>query len=171
MDKKRVVSEIEMPLVTAAGDCELRRIPVALLRRELPGIRSEIREILQGRTGDAAAGPDPLREEGGVPGYGVPLPGSISVLEQRVVDGPRNLSAMLLLAEAYRRAGNGPGAWEMAKEALGQYPSDPRAQRAARRIEQEFGGAFPAQPEEESPPLEDMLILEEGAFALRPAAV
>ena len=171
MDKKRIVAEIEMPLVTAAGDSELRRIPVALLRGELPAIRSEIREILRARTSDAAAGPDPLRVEGGAPEDGVPLPESIFALEQRVVDDPRNLPALLLLADAYRRAGNGPGAWEMAKEALQQYPSDPRAQRVARQIEQEFGGAFPAQPEEESPPLEDMLILEEGAFELRPADV
>lgn len=171
MDKKRVVAEIEMPQVTAAGECELRRIPVALLRRELPGIRAEIREILQGRTGDAAAGPGPLREERGAPEEDGPPPESIPVLEQRVMDDPRNLSALLLLAEAYRRAGNGSGAWETAKEALRQYPSDPRAQRAARQIEQEFGDAFPAQPEEEFPLLEDLLILEEGSFELRPADV
>jgi hypothetical protein len=44
MDKKRMVSDVELPLVAAPGRCELRRIPLASVRRELPGIRAEIRE-------------------------------------------------------------------------------------------------------------------------------
>ena len=44
MDKKRMVSDVDLPLVAAPGRCELRRIPLSEIRRELPGIRAEIRE-------------------------------------------------------------------------------------------------------------------------------
>ena len=44
MDKKRMVSDVDLPLVAAPGRCELRRIPLVEIRRELPGIRAEIRE-------------------------------------------------------------------------------------------------------------------------------
>jgi 3-dehydroquinate synthase len=44
MDKKRMVSDVDLPLVAAPGRCELRRIPLAEIRRELPVIRAEIRE-------------------------------------------------------------------------------------------------------------------------------
>jgi hypothetical protein len=44
MDKKRTVSDVDLPLVAAPGRCELRRVPLAEIRRELPGIRAEIRE-------------------------------------------------------------------------------------------------------------------------------
>ena len=44
MDKKRRMSDVDLPLVAAPGRCELRRVPLAEIRRELPGIRAEIRE-------------------------------------------------------------------------------------------------------------------------------
>jgi hypothetical protein len=44
MDKKRMVSDVDLPLISAPGRCELRRVPLAEIRRELPGIRAEIRE-------------------------------------------------------------------------------------------------------------------------------
>jgi hypothetical protein len=44
MDKKRMMSDVDLPLVAAPGRCELRRVPLAVIRRELPGIRAEIRE-------------------------------------------------------------------------------------------------------------------------------
>jgi hypothetical protein len=44
MDKKRMMSDVDLPLVAAPGRCELRRVPLAEIRRELPGIRAEIRE-------------------------------------------------------------------------------------------------------------------------------
>ncbi|HEX2709582.1 MAG TPA: hypothetical protein VHM68_01905, partial [Candidatus Deferrimicrobium sp.] len=44
MDKKRMVSDVDLPLVASPGRCELRRVPLAEIRRELPGIRAEIRE-------------------------------------------------------------------------------------------------------------------------------
>jgi 3-dehydroquinate synthase len=159
MDKKRYLANLEMPMVTGEGEHILEKIPVSDLRRELPAIRDEIREFLHGRDGRTAAGEDAA------------VPGSIDILERRVVDNPRDLDAILTLAEAYRRTGNSSGAWEMIKEALHQYPSDARAQRAAHRIEQEFGSAFSPVTRTESLPLEDVVLLEEETFELRPADV
>lgn len=163
-DKKRVVSDIEMPLVTGPGTHVLRRIPVSLLRAELPAVRAEIRAVLRGRPERAAEGG---AERPAPAGAG---PETVDALEKRVVANPRDLSVLLALAEAYRRSGNRAGAWEMVKEALRQYPSDPRAQRAARGIEHEAGTAEPLDKAGKGPlPLEDVLILEEGSFELRPA--
>jgi hypothetical protein len=39
-----MVLGVDLPLVAAPGRCELRRVPLAEIRRELPGIRAEIRE-------------------------------------------------------------------------------------------------------------------------------
>ena len=171
MDKKRMLAELEMPMVTGEGEHLLRKVPIADLRRELPSIRAEIREFLRGREVGSGAGEDRPAEREGGPGPDVGELEPIDLLERRVVANPRDLDAMLMLAEAYRRAGNRPGAWEMAKEALHQYPSDPRAQRIARRIEQEFGRSFSAVPGTESVPLEDVILLEEEEFELRPADV
>jgi len=44
MDKKRTLSDVDLPLIVAPGRCRLRRVPIAEVRRELPGIRAEIRE-------------------------------------------------------------------------------------------------------------------------------
>ncbi|HEX8042837.1 3-dehydroquinate synthase [Candidatus Deferrimicrobium sp.] len=44
MDKKRMAADVDLPLIAAPGRCELRRVPLAEIRRELPGIRAEIRE-------------------------------------------------------------------------------------------------------------------------------
>lgn len=44
MDKKRVVSDVVLPMVAAPGRCELRRVPLAEIRQELPFLRAEIRE-------------------------------------------------------------------------------------------------------------------------------
>ena len=146
MDKKRVVSDIDMPLVTGPGSCVLRRIPVSLLREDLPAIREEIRTPLPYPTGDRS---------------------SISALERRVVADPRDAEAMIALSEAYRRAGNLTGAWETIKEALHQHPSSARAQSVARDIEREVKEGLPEVGESPSPLLEDVVILEEGAFELR----
>jgi len=62
MDKKRMVSDVDLPLVAAPGRCELRRIPLAEIRRELPGIRAEIRERSIARDLNLSA-VDAIREE------------------------------------------------------------------------------------------------------------
>ena len=60
-------------------------------------------------------------------------------------------------------------AWETIKEALAQDPSSARAQRVARQIEREVKEALPEIGESTSPLLEEVVILEEGVFELRPA--
>jgi len=62
MDKKRMASDVDLPLIAAPGRCELRRIPLAEIRRELPGIRAEIRERSIARELNIPAG-DAIREE------------------------------------------------------------------------------------------------------------
>jgi len=44
MDKKRVLFDVNLPLIVEPGRCELRNVPLAEIRRELPAIRAEIRE-------------------------------------------------------------------------------------------------------------------------------
>lgn len=154
MDKKKVVSDIEMPLLAGPGSCVLRRIPVSELREDLSAVREEVREIMRERIGPAG------REE-------TLPPHSIPALERRLVEDPRDLEAMIALSEAYRRAGNPAGAWETIKEALHQHPSSARAQRIARDIEKEMGEILPETGEGSVPLLENVVILEEGAFELR----
>ncbi|MGZ8461914.1 MAG: 3-dehydroquinate synthase [Candidatus Deferrimicrobiaceae bacterium] len=172
MDKKRMLSNIDMPLVTGPGSCVLRPIPVSLLREDLSAIRDEIRKIVREQAG--AAVPEkrraPENEElrPPIPGPADTLP-SISALERRVVVDPRDADAMIALAEAYRRAGNLAGAWETIKEVLHQHPSSARGQHVAREIERNMKEGHPVDGESPSPLLEDVLILEEGAFELRPA--
>jgi 3-dehydroquinate synthase len=172
MDKKKVVSDIDMPLLTGAGSCALQRIPVSLLREDLPAIREELRGIVRDRAGAAGRETMRPRTEEEVP---MPLPGpgeawpSIASLERRVVGNPRDLGAMIALSEAYRRAGNLAGAWETIKEALEQSPSSASAQRIAREVEREMMEVLPGVGESPSPLLEEVVILEEGAFELRPA--
>jgi hypothetical protein len=76
---------------------------------------------------------------------------------------------MVLLSEAYRRAGKISAAWEMIKEALQQYPSDARAQRVARDIEGEMLHS-PSREGIASPePLEDVILLPGETYEIRPA--
>ncbi len=173
-DKKRVLSDIDMPLLTAPGSCVLTRIPVSLLRDELPAVREELRGIVRDRAREAAGREtEPARGEEDLRTPPIDVTASvlppIPELERRVVVNPRDVGAMTALSEAYRRAGNLTGAWETIKEALGQDPSSAGAQRVARDIEQEMKEALPALEESPSPLLEDVVILEEGAFELRSA--
>ncbi len=172
VDKKKVVSDIDMPLLTGAGSCALRRIPLSLLREDLPAIREELRGIVRDRAGAAGRETMRPRAEEDVP-ISFPGPGdawpSVSSLERRVVVNPRDLGAMIALAEAYRRAGNLPGAWETIKEVLEQNPSSASAQRIAREVEREMKEGPPGTGESPAPLLEEVVILEEGAFELRPA--
>ncbi len=168
MDKKRFVSDIEMPLLTGPGSCVLKRIPVSELREDLSAVREEVRAILRERS--VAAG----REETLPPPEAeIPAPDdvrhAIPALERRLVEDPRDLEAMIALSVAYRRAGNRAGAWDTIKEALNQYPSSGHAQRIARDIEREMQEALSATEEGTPPLLEDVVILDEGAFELRPA--
>ncbi|MGA6993272.1 MAG: tetratricopeptide repeat protein, partial [Candidatus Deferrimicrobiaceae bacterium] len=172
MDKKRMVSDIDMPLLTGSGSCALKRIPVSLLRDELPAVRDELRVIAGERAreagGEKASPPKEaaLRAPPAGPDEAAP---AIAELERRVVVDPRDADAMVALAKAYRRAGNLAGAWETIKEALAQDPSSASAQRVAREIEREVKEALPGIAENASALMEEVVILEEGAFELRPA--
>ena len=164
MDKKRIVSEVDMPMVAAPGACVLRRLPLSQLRKELPGIRAEILQRGREAAIDSAGERELLAmiEKGD-------LPAATAILERRVGSSPRDLRAMVLLSEAYLRAGKHVGAWEMIKEALQQYPADPRTQRIAREIEEELRRSPGKKGDVLPPPLEDVIILEGGAFEIRPA--
>jgi len=164
MDKKRVMSDVDLPMVTAPGACVLKRTPLALLRKELPAIRAEIQR--RGReTGIDSAQVRELQEriERGS------LDEAVAILERRVGSHPSDLRAMVLLADAYRRVGKHAAAWEMIKEALQQYPADARAQRVAREIEEELRRSPPLSGDAPPEPLEDVILLPEGAFEIRPA--
>ncbi|MGA7105593.1 MAG: 3-dehydroquinate synthase [Candidatus Deferrimicrobiaceae bacterium] len=172
MDKKRLLSDIDMPLLTGSGSCALKRIPVSLLREELPAIREELRVIAQDRArkaGGEKASPPEEEALRAPPAGPDEAPPAISELERRVVVDPRDVDAMVALAEAYRRAGNLAGAWETIKEALAQDLSSASAQHLARKIEREVKEALPEIGESTSPLLEEVVILEEGVFELRPA--
>jgi len=173
MDKKRLVSDIDMPLLTGPGSSVLTRIPVSVLREDLPAVREELRGIVRERVEAAGLAKTPVRKEEdlGTPAVDIPASARLSIpeLERRVVLNPRDLGTMIALSEAYRRAGNLAGAWETIKEALDQDPSSSRAQSVARDIEREMEEA-PADMEEiPSSLLEEVVILEEGAFELRSA--
>lgn len=174
-DKKRVAADIEIPLVTAPGRCVLKRVAVAALARELPWIRDEVRRHARHEAPSppetaAAAQTVPERAEAETlarigRGEGREV---VAELEQRVSGDPTDTGTIRLLAEAYRRTGNLPGAWETIKEALQRRPSDLRAQRIAREIEAEIGAAPPGDAAR-APLLEDIVVTDEGTFALRAA--
>lgn len=163
-DKKRIVSELDLPMVTAPGAFTMKRVPLALIRRELPVIRAEI-----GRKGrmtrvDSAeerAFRAQIREGD--------LGGTTADLERRVESNPRDIRALGLLSEAYMHAGKHAAAWETIKEVLQQFPGDAGSQRLARDIEAKLLGSPPSDADTGAVPLEDVILLEEGAFEIRAA--
>ncbi|HZW35379.1 MAG TPA: hypothetical protein VFF01_00470, partial [Candidatus Deferrimicrobiaceae bacterium] len=164
MDKKRVESDVDMPMVAAPGSCVMKRVPLAFLRKELPAIRAGIQR--RGREG--VIDPATVRElqeriERG--DLGEP----IAILERRLVSNPRDLGSMVLLSDAYRRSGKLAAAWEMIKEALQQYPSDARVQRVARDIEGELHRSPPREGDAPPEPLEDVILLHQETYEIRPA--
>ena len=179
-DKKRIVSDIEVPMVTAPGECALRRIPPDRLARDLAEVRDEVRERtrMPGLL-PAAARSEPA--EGAARGAAVPAEerdlleriargeagAAVKALERKVASNPRDVPSIVLLATAYRRLGNAAGAWEMIKEALAQRPSDARAQRIAREIERDIASAPRKGGDGPAAPLEDVIILDDGKFELK----
>lgn len=158
MDKKRVVSDVDLPLVVRPGTCEIRRLPLEEVRRELSGIRSEIRDRAADQASEQReAGPGDMRE-------------TVRILERRVAANPRDDRAITALAEAYRKSGNAAAAWEAIQEVLGRDPSDPAAQRVAAELERSLpaGPAVP-EPPPGMPPLENLLVVGEDAYRIRVA--
>ncbi|MGE5189319.1 MAG: tetratricopeptide repeat protein, partial [Gemmatimonadota bacterium] len=179
-DKKRIVSDLEVPMVTAPGACTLRRVPAERLARDLADVRDEVRERVR-MPGLLPAGTLSDRPEGIAPRTAVPAEerdllervargegdAVVAGLEKKVASDPRDVPSIVLLATAYRRLGKAAGAWEMIKEALAQRPSDARAQRIAREIERDMAGGPRTGGPGSAAPLEDVVILDEGKFELK----
>ncbi|MEW6719091.1 MAG: 3-dehydroquinate synthase, partial [Thermodesulfobacteriota bacterium] len=156
VDKKRVESGVDLPLILEPGRCEIRRVPLAEIRRELPAVRAEIRERSAGRE---AAPADAVPPDS---------PGTVQSLERRVEANPRDTRAITLLADAYRRSGDIAAAWEAIQEVLERDPSDAAAQRVAAELEKSHPGP-PGEPPQGTLPLENLLVLDEGAYTIRMA--
>ncbi len=162
-DKKRVVSDITLPLVSAPGRCVLTPVPIGVIRDALPSLREEIR---RGDAGAAAPGEPAAPEK-------APAPESddaeaLEALERRVAADPRNIDALLRLSRAYFAAGRRRPALETVKAVLHQSPGEQRALRLAREIAGKEGGSASPEPADAGVPLEDVLILGEETFELRP---
>ncbi|MBP2676871.1 MAG: 3-dehydroquinate synthase [Deltaproteobacteria bacterium] len=158
MDKKRVVADVDLPLIVRPGECEIRRIPLSEIRRELPGIRAEIRDRAAGKEiGPRETGGEETRE-------------TVEILERRVAADPRDNRAITSLADAYRKSGNAAAAWEAIQEVLGRDPSDPAAQRMAAELEKSLpaGPAVPESPQA-ALPLENLVMDGEDAYRIRVA--
>lgn len=162
MDKKRVVSDVILPLVAVPGRCELRPVSLAGIRRELPALRAEIRERSLVRDPAAPA----VSPEAPPPGS---LPGTILSLERRVAENPRDDEVLLLLAESYGRAGNVAAAWETVQVVLERDPGNVGAQRVAA----EFGKRFPSATREEAVQaalhISSLVYVGDEAFEIRSA--
>jgi 3-dehydroquinate synthase len=163
MDKKRILADVDLPLVAAPGRCELRRVPLPEIRRQLPAIRAELRE----RTTRHETRPAPEFPEAVLPPE--TSGEELSSLERRVAGNPRDPGALTALAAGYRRAGKLAAAWEAIQAVLEENPADAAAQRVAA----ELGRALPA-PEagEEVPdasPIAGLVLLGDDAYEIRPA--
>jgi hypothetical protein len=162
MDKKRSGGDLVLPLVDEPGKCILMSVPVARVRDELPAVRAILRERLGGGSGVREREPresvvgDPARVVG--------------ELEAAVSADPRDVRALRLLADAYRRAGRVRSAWETVKEALARDPGHGGSQALAREIRASLdegggeGAAFDAPPAV----LEGTLLIEDEVIEIGP---
>jgi 3-dehydroquinate synthase len=167
MDKKRVLSGVDLPLIIEPGRCEIRRVSLADIRKELPGIRAEIRE----RTARRQAGA-PGAEEAAPPAADASIRGEpdfLQDLERRVAANPRDDRAITLLAEAYRKSGNATAAWEAIQVVLERNPSDAAAQRIAAELGKRLPDQAAGVPSDGTPPLESLVFLDDDAYEIRVA--
>lgn len=163
MDKKRIVSDVDLPLVTAPGRCELRRVPLAEIRRQLPAIRAEVRERV------ARHEPAAYPEAGDIPRPPESLPEDLGALERRVAENPRDPGALTALADGYRLAGNLPAAWEAINAVLEVDPGNAAAQRVAAEIGQATPASGAGQATTVPSPLAGLVLVGEDAYEIRPA--
>jgi len=163
MDKKRILSDIDLPLVAAAGRCALRRVPLAEIRRQLPAVRAEVRDRVE-RHGAAARRDD--REAA----PSADLPGKdLGALERRVAENPRDAAALTALAEAYLRAGNLAAAWESIHAVLEADPSDPAAQRVVAELDRATPAAGKGEEATVPSPLSGLVLVGDESYEIRPA--
>ena len=158
MDKKRVVSELDLPLITGPGECEIRRFPLEKIRKELLEVREEIRD----RTSEKAI--DMMELYVGQPEE------TVRSLERHVAVNPRDNTAIRLLADAYRKTGNLAAAWGAIQEALGRNPSDPSILQMAAELEKESPmGVSVEEAAQAALPFENMLVVGEDAYQIQAA--
>jgi len=167
-DKKRLVAGVDLPLIAAPGRCELRRVPLSEIRRELPSIRAEVRERSAGR-GSAASSAEPelpFASPEPAPGGGGD---AVRSLERRVTSNPRDNDAITLLADAYRESGNVTAAWQAIQVVLERDPSFAPAQRVASVIgrtvpEESMAGESPP-----AHPLANLVLVGDESYEIRSA--
>jgi len=157
MDKKRIVSDVDLPVVSAPGRCELRRVPIAEIRRQLPAIRAEVRERVARR--ELAAGVEAAPVEAGGE--------DLTALERRVAENPRDAGALTALADVYRRAGNLAAAWEAINAVLERNPGDAVAQRVAAELGRATSASAPGEGIPVSTPFEGLVLLGEEEYEIR----
>lgn len=164
MDKKRILSDVDLPLVVAPGRCELRRVALPEIRRHLPAIRAELRERAarhepahaRADAAEAALPAEPFAEE-------------LAVLERRVSENPRDPRALTALAAGYRRAGNLAAAWEAIHAVLEENPADAGAQRVAAELGRATSAAGQGEEMQAASPLAGLVLLGDDAYEIRPA--
>jgi 3-dehydroquinate synthase len=165
-DKKRSAFDVDIPFVSEPGQFLLQKVPLSKLRSELPGIRAEIRERLAHREAGGTVEAELVARIGRGESAAV-----AAELEARIAASPWDLPTLSLLAAAYQADGKLSEALGIIKEVLARNPADIHAQRQAREIEDAIRQTQPVEfaSDSASAAVERMLVLEEGAFELRPA--
>ena len=163
MDKKRILADVDLPIPAAPGRCELRKVPLAEIRRHLPAIRAELRE----RSVRQEPEPAPERSGGDLPPE--PSREDLADLERRVALNPRDPGALSALAAGYRRAGMLAAAWEAIQAVLEEYPADAAAQRTAAELEREIAAAGGGEESPDPSPIAGLVLLGDDAYEIRPA--
>jgi 3-dehydroquinate synthase len=163
MDKKRILSDVDLPLVVAPGRCELRRVALPEIRRQLPAIRAELREL--------AARHEPPREQEAADATLPTEPSmeDLAVLERRVAENPRDPHALTALAAGYLRAGNLAAAWEAIHAVLEENPADAGAQRVAAELGRATSAAGQGEGMQAASPLAGLVLLGDDAYEIRTA--
>ncbi|MCL1926749.1 MAG: 3-dehydroquinate synthase [Syntrophorhabdaceae bacterium] len=155
MDKKRVVSDIDLPLIARPGECEIKRVPLEKIRTELADVRAEIRNYTA------------EKEKGQGLSYLLEPQEAVRSLESYVTANPRDGKAIVLLADAYLRSGNMTAALKAIQEALGRGISDPPVLQMAaeleKRLPQEASGGEDAHA---TLPFENLLVMGEDAYQI-----
>jgi tetratricopeptide (TPR) repeat protein len=163
MDKKRILADVDLPIPAAPGRCDLRKVPLAEIRRHLPAIRAELRE----RSVRREPGHAPERSGGDLPPE--PQPEDLADLERRVALNPRDPGALSALAAGYRRAGKLAAAWEAIQAVLEENPGDATAQRAAAELGREIAAAGGGEEPPDASPIAGLVLLGDDAYEIRPA--
>ena len=156
MDKKRVVSDINLPLIVRPGEYEILRVTLEEIRGKLAEVRAEI----QSRAAD--------KKSGRVTSYfGEPQEAVLS-LEGYVAANPKDNKAIILLADAYLRSGNVAAAWGALQEVLGRNISDPYVLQMAVELEKQLAkGVSAGEDAQATLPFENLLVMGEDTYQIK----